>query len=164
MSRRSGELCRHPPTWVSVLGNGGFWPVAVMDFKTSPGRKNPEKIAELGENEKGFDRLTGSAATLPHTVAFLAGRRPNEAFAGMNAQGWLDMPLSMKFLMLGVFLWADFHVLCCCRASITVKPALERTSSGQVAALSPDSRSAKPLPLRRHKYMRIELRSLSPAS
>jgi hypothetical protein len=152
MNRRSGELCRHPPTWLSVLGNGGFWPVAVMDFKTNPGRAQPDKIEELGENEKRFDRLASSVATLPHTVAFLAGRRSNQAFAGINSQGWLDMPLSMKFLMLGVFLWAGFHVLCCCRASLTVKPAYRahfvRPSCCSIPGLSKCEAGA----LRRHKY------------
>jgi hypothetical protein len=152
MNRRSGELCRHPATWVSVLGNGGFWPVAVMDFKTNPGRANPESIEELGQNEKRFDRLTGSLATLPHTIAFLAGRRSNQAFAGMNSQGWLDMPLSMKFLMLGVFLWASFHLVCCCRASITVKPAYRahfvRPGCSSIAEQSKCEVAA----LRRHRY------------
>jgi hypothetical protein len=152
MNRRSGELCRHPPTWLSVLGNGGFWPVAVMDFKTNPGGEKREQIEELGDTEQGFDRLTRSAATLPHTIAFLAGRRSNQAFADVNSQGWLDMPLSMKFLMLGVFLWASFHVLCCCRASITVKPAYRAHFVRPGCSSIPGQSKCEAVALRRHKY------------
>jgi hypothetical protein len=152
MNRRNGEPCRHPPTWLSVLGNDGFWPVAVMDFTTNPGHEKREPIEELGDKENGFDWLISSVATLPHTIAFLAGRRPNQAFADVNSRGWLDMPVSMKFLMLGVFLWASFHLACCCRASITVKPAYRahfvRPSCSSIAEQS----KCEVLALRHHKY------------
>jgi hypothetical protein len=117
------EPCHHPPTWLSVLGNGGFWPVAVMDFPTDPGSQNPPPIPELGKKEALPHRLWHSVTSIGKSIVFLFGGYSQQQSAASMPHEWLDMPLSMKLLMLvGVF-WAAFHANCCCRASITAKPA-----------------------------------------
>jgi hypothetical protein len=110
--------CHHPPTWISVLGNGGFWPVAVLDFPidlTQP-RKPPRRDALSA-------RLWHSVTAIGTSIAFLFGYDHGRQAAGRVPQAWLPMPLSMRLLMLAGVIWAAFHALCCCRASITVKPA-----------------------------------------
>jgi hypothetical protein len=121
MNKRSD--CKRPPTWLSVLGNGGFWPVAVLDFPTCVGCKNPPRIPQLGETETPFDRLWHSITSSFASIAFLLGINPGSGSAGGAAQAWLPMPASMKFLMFAGLFWATFHAVCCSRASITVKPA-----------------------------------------
>jgi hypothetical protein len=121
MNKRSA--CNRPPTWLSVLGNGGFWPVAVLDFPTCVGCRNPPRIPVLGETETPSDRLWHSMTSSLAGMAFLFGINPGSASAGGAAQSLLPMPPSMKFLMFGGLFWATFHAFCCSRASITVKPA-----------------------------------------
>jgi hypothetical protein len=112
--------CRHPPTWLSVLGDGGFWPVAAMDFPTDLGVKDPPPIHDLGEREPLPTRIWHTFRSIYWSVTFfLAGK----GVASDMPQAWLPMPPSMKLLMLAGLFWAVFHALCCCRASITVKPA-----------------------------------------
>jgi hypothetical protein len=151
MSNSSGD-CHHPPTWLSVLGNGGFWPVAVMDFKTKPGLADPDRIPELGDNETRSDRLRRAAASLPNTISFLLGRRTGQAFAGNNSQALLEMPLSMKLLMLGIFLWACFHLVCCCGASVTVKPAYRAHFVRPSCSSIPDQSECDAVALSHHRY------------
>ncbi len=110
--------CRHPPTWLSVLGNGGFWPVAVLDFPINLKQpRKPPKPDPLGA------RLWHSVTSIGTSIGFLFGFHRDRQAAGPTPQAWLPMPLSMRLLMLAGVLWAAFHALCCCRASITVKPA-----------------------------------------
>ncbi len=110
--------CRHPPTWLSVLGNGGFWPVAVLDFPVDLKQPRiPPKPDPLSA------RLWHSVTSIGTSIAFLFGCHRDRQAAGPMPQAWLPMPLSMRLLMLAGVFWAAFHTLCCCRASITVKPA-----------------------------------------
>jgi hypothetical protein len=112
--------CRHPPTWLSVLGDGGFWPVAAMDFPTDLGKKNPPTVPDLNEKELLTMRVWHSLTSICASVAFFF---TGTGVAGDMPQAWLAMPPSMKLLMLAGLFWAFFHALCCGRASITVKPA-----------------------------------------
>jgi hypothetical protein len=112
--------CRHPPTWLSVLGDGGFWPVAVMDFPTDLGSKDPPAIPDLKEKETLQARIWHSLTSICWSVAFFFA---GQGLTGGMPQAWLGMPPSMRLLMLAGLFWAVFHALCCCRASITVKPA-----------------------------------------
>jgi hypothetical protein len=114
------EPCRHPPTWLSVLGDGGFWPVAVMDFPTNLGSKDPPDIPDLKEKETLPTRMWHTFTSIYWSVTFFFG---GQGLTGSMPQAWLGMPPSMKLLMLAGLFWAVFHALCCCRASITVKPA-----------------------------------------
>jgi hypothetical protein len=118
-----GSDCNRPPTWLSVLGNGGFWPVAALDYPTCVGCENPEGIPQLGETEGPFGRLWHSITSIFASIAFLLGINPGSGSAGGAAQAWLPMPPSMKLLMFAGLFWAIFHAVCCSRASITVKPA-----------------------------------------
>jgi hypothetical protein len=117
----SDEPCHHPPTWLSVLGNGGFWPVAVMDFPIDPGSR--QQTAAPGEWDALVSQLRHSVTSIFRSIAFLFGADYGHQSASGMPQAWPDMPLSMKFLMLAGVLWAGFHAVCCCRASITAKPA-----------------------------------------
>ena len=117
------ERCHHPPTWLSVVGNGGFWPVAVMDFPTEVGSTNPRPLAELGELETPSSLLRRSVTSIFKSIAFLFGADCAHESAGTVPEAWLGMPLSMKFLMLAGLFWAAFHAHCCCRGSITARPA-----------------------------------------
>ncbi len=118
-----GRNCNRPPTWLSVLGNGGFWPVATLDYPTCIGCENPGGIPQLGETETPFGRLWHSITSIFASIAFLLGINPVSGSAGGAAQAWLPMPPSMKLLMFAGLFWAIFHAVCCSRASITVKPA-----------------------------------------
>lgn len=132
--------CPIPPTWLSVLGNGGFWPVAVLDYPTCIGCENPPGIPELGEGETISGRLRHSVTSIFSSIAFLVGANPRDGSVASGRKAWLSMPLSMKLLMLAVLFWAVFHALCCSRASITVKPAhrayFVRPSYNQVRPLT----------------------------
>jgi hypothetical protein len=113
--------CRHPPTWLSVLGDGGFWPVAAMDYPTDLGNKSPPPIPDLREKEPLLTRIKHCFTSIYSSVAFfLTG---TGVAAGAPPDAWLAMPPGMKLLMLLGLFWAVFHALCCARASITVKPA-----------------------------------------
>jgi hypothetical protein len=118
-----GSDCNRPPTWLSVLGKGGFWTVAVLDYPTCVGCENPPKIPQLGEAETRFGMLWHSITSIFASFAFLLGIHPGSGSAGAAAQAWLPMPQSMKLLMFAGLFWAIFHAVCCSRASITVKPA-----------------------------------------
>jgi hypothetical protein len=123
MNRQDRGDCRYPPTWLSALGNGGFWPVAVLDFPTCVGCPRPPPIRELGETETLSSGLRHSITSIFSSIAFLLGIKPNDGSAGAAPQAWLPMPPSMKLLLFAGLFWAIFHALCCCRASLTVKPA-----------------------------------------
>jgi hypothetical protein len=114
------DPCRHPPTWLSVLGDGGFWPVAAMDFPTYLGSDKPPPVPDLHEKEPLGTRILHSLTSIRASVAFLFN---GHGAASDMPRAWLPMPPSMKLLMLAGLFWAIFHALCCCRASITVKPA-----------------------------------------
>jgi hypothetical protein len=118
----AGRACRYPPTWLSVLGNGGFWPVAVMNYPTRVGNPRPPLIAELGEKENRFCRLRQSISSIGWSLGFLFGRKPSGGSIG-STQPWLPMPPSMQLLIFATLLWAIFHAICCSGASITVRPA-----------------------------------------
>ena len=118
-----GSDCNRPPTWLTVLGKGGFWPVAALDYPTCVGCENPPHIPQLGETETRFGMLWHSITSIFASIAFLLGINPGNGSAGGAAQAWLPMPPSMKFLMFAGLFWAIFHAVCCSRASITVKPA-----------------------------------------
>jgi hypothetical protein len=115
--------CRHPPTWLSVLGNGGFWPVAVLDFPVDLGLTPPQLVPELGQTQTRGGRLGQSMTSMFTSIVFLFGGDASHQSAGSMPHAWLPMPLSMKLLMLAGVFWAAFHALCCCRASNTVNPA-----------------------------------------
>jgi hypothetical protein len=122
MNQPDTRDCRYPPTWLSALGDGGFWPVAVLDFPTQVGYFNPPPIRELGEQETIFSRLQHSITSIFSSIAFLLAIKPSGSAGGVP-QAWLPMPPSMKLLLFAGLFWAIFHALCCCRASLTVKPA-----------------------------------------
>ena len=112
--------CHHPPTWISVLGNGGFWPVAALDFPTDVGRSPPPAIPDLNENLDLRSRFSDSIRSIGTSLSFFFR---GHGVASNMPEAWLPMPPSMKLLLLAGLLWALFHAHCCCRASITVKPA-----------------------------------------
>ena len=123
MNQQDAGNCRFPPTWLSALGDGGFWPVAVLDFPTCVGCPNPPPIPELGETETLLTRLQHSITSVFSSIAFLLAIKPSNGSAGAAPQAWLPMPPSMQLLLFAGLFWAIFHALCCCRASLTVKPA-----------------------------------------
>ena len=98
------DPCRHPPTWLSVLGDGGFWPVAVMDFPTDLGSKNPPDIPDLKEKENLRTRMWHSLTSIYWSVTFFVA---GQGLAGGTPQAWMGMPPSMKLLMLAGLFWAD---------------------------------------------------------
>jgi len=107
-SYRSFEAQR-PSVWLSVLGRDGFWPVAALNG--------------LGTEENGEEAKPGlgTAKSWWHLVSTVFPRDASEA----DHQGrpeWPPMPISMKICLLTVFLLAAFHLHCCWRPSVTVKP------------------------------------------
>jgi hypothetical protein len=112
--------CHHPATWISVLGNGGFWPVAALDFPTDVGKSPPPGIPDLDENRNLWGRFLHSIGSVGTSLSFFF---MGHGVASDMPQAWPPMPPSMKLLLLAGLLWALFHAHCCCRASITVKPA-----------------------------------------
>ncbi len=118
--KRANDQGRRPPTWLSVLGNGGFWPVAALDLAIEP-RRDPE--SDTGSLKKTLARIKHSLSSLSSSIVFLLGFRAAKASAGGDEQRWPEMPLSMNLCLLGGLFWAVFHAICCSRPSITVKPS-----------------------------------------
>jgi hypothetical protein len=88
-----------PSIWLSVLGRDGFWPVAALKDKDVQEPPVPR-----------WRRIT----------AILWPVRSEAAYQGWPE--WPPMPLSMKLCLLSFFGLAGFHLYCCARPSITVKP------------------------------------------
>lgn len=110
---------QRPAVWLSVLGRDGFWPVAALDEKSMP--KNPPSMP---------DRVGHALVSLPNDLKFLFAH--GESPSGQDEAGgpaylpehgrWPPMPLSMKLCLLAMLIWACFHIHCCMRPSLTVKP------------------------------------------
>jgi hypothetical protein len=100
---------RRPSVWLSVLGRDGFWPVAAL--RTPRDEPDPSLSKDVWETLRSWAHLF--ATLFPFVVS------------GADHTGWPDwppMPLSMKLCLLWFFVLAGFHLHCCARPSITVKP------------------------------------------
>jgi hypothetical protein len=101
---------RRPAIWLSVLGRDGFWPVAAFNVPSE----------DTGPAD-------GKAESVCHRIVALFEmweHRVKNCFKA-DDEGWPEwppMPISMKICLLGVFLLAAFHLHCCWRPSVTVKP------------------------------------------
>lgn len=112
--------CAHPPTWLSVLGDGGFWPIAAMDFPTDLGKPGPQPIPDLNQTNKDGNRWNRSI----HSIAFSGRALLTAGGDAFNSkQAWPEISTSMQLALLLSFVWACYHTLCCLRGSVTAKPA-----------------------------------------
>jgi hypothetical protein len=75
-----------PNTWLTVLGNNGFSPVASL----------------------------GPVSIDPDPPSCSCVRVPEDK--------WPEVPMGMNLALLMVLGWSIFHAVCCCSASITVRP------------------------------------------
>ena len=118
----TGSGCTPPPLiWLSVLGNGGFWPISALDDITEPA---PPSLQSTSRSSNFIYLLLHSFASMKDSIAFILGLRTNQAAAVPGQERrWLPMPLIMKLCLAALFLWAGFHAFSCSRGSITVKPA-----------------------------------------
>jgi len=110
-----GDQNNRPLTWLSVLGNDGFWPVAALDDPTDP--PSPDKTAT---------KVCPSIAFF-HTVMYIfLAPFPNSSstspFTRKKEVRWPFIPLSLKITIILLLLWSVFHAWCCMSPSITVKP------------------------------------------
>ncbi len=130
-ARRDG--CTQPPTYLSVLGNGGFWPVAAIPYtKQYPQdpEVSPKTVAEagaqLGPSWSGVTKpyLPPAGYDLAHPERYGTTVASSDANALLASQEkvWLGMPLSMKLCLLALLVVAIFHAICCSLPSVTVRP------------------------------------------
>jgi len=97
------QSCHSPVLWISVLGTDRLWPVASLEGEITP--------------------PSYSLATLLHPLQSITGqflRRPS--LYSLNSYRLPYVPLSMNVCLFAVLAWALFHLSCCIRPSITVKP------------------------------------------
>jgi len=109
--RNTKAGCHQPITWLSVLGNSGFLPVASLDDK---------KKTHVFTNDAFFE-----ASLTPETSSRLLNipwQIITGPFAPNQDDRWPFVPLSMDLAIVATLLWAAFHAVCAWRASITVKP------------------------------------------
>ena len=100
-----------PPAWLSVLGRDDFWPLAAM---------NDESLRDQGR--KSF--LTIAPEVGSSLVNVLTLGRSNPASRTTAHPSLLGaMPLSLRIVLLSLFLWSLFNFVCCCFPSITAKPS-----------------------------------------
>ncbi|MGB8885994.1 MAG: hypothetical protein WCC87_04680 [Candidatus Korobacteraceae bacterium] len=93
-----------PPTWLSVVGNGQFWPVAALDENTL------------------YRQLKTGRRIRPENIDPIPGVSPR-AITGAQCQAvFLTLPLPMRICLLLSFLWAGWHFYCCYRGSQTASP------------------------------------------
>ena len=91
-----------PATWLSVIGENRFWPVAALtDTENKDKREDPQLWAKQGgqESEQSKDKRASEP-----------GGRP-------------EIPLEMKAFFLILVGFALFHAWCCWSGSYTAKPA-----------------------------------------
>ena len=123
-----------PPTWISVLGRDGFWPIAALTDTNNPEwQANP--LAELGKTQsqtswqewsqwslrqivKAGESLISLGRVIVLSVFFW--KESSAPYPGGGA--WPEMPLAMKLCLVCILAWAAFHLYCCARPSLTVKP------------------------------------------
>ena len=139
--------CR-PVTWLTVLGNNGFWPIAALDWIPPPARIPERKPPTVLEQLQGtVAAVAREILTAPGKVARSAWTETRGFFSPFDLYGLRAMedaarrapadmgtgealpggklpyvPLSMNMALLAVMAWTCFHVFCCCSPSITVKP------------------------------------------
>ena len=98
-----------PPTWLSVVGNGQLWPVAVLDPRTLVSETNQQRhplvpcISPCGKPPTG--RAVLSQGTLPYAFT-------NAKFQEPELLG-LHLPLSSFVCCLVVTAWFSWHFFCC---------------------------------------------------
>jgi hypothetical protein len=116
---------RRPPTWLSVLGRDGFWPVAALprtDEANSGGTAAGTATDATGEIAYTPPTLSERTADALSAWRYLFRLKNSEAdYAGWPE--WPPMPLNMKVFLLLMLLWAIFHLQCCALPSLMVKPA-----------------------------------------
>jgi hypothetical protein len=122
VDKETASGCGQPPVWLSVLGNGGFWPVTALDYVTLA----PSDVEERGHRPSAafrrvLKRVARAFQSIGDSVYFCLWPT-KAAIAGGDPYRWLDMPLSMKLTLVAVLFWAIFHLFCCARPSVTVKP------------------------------------------
>jgi len=90
-----------PVSWLSVLGNDGFSPIASL-------QDDPPYPLPWSQSIKGVVRSPF------HILGII--------FTPASADPWPRVPLSFNICIFAMLLWAAFHAVCCARPSITVKP------------------------------------------
>ncbi len=108
-----------PVTWLSVLGHGGFWPVAALD--STGGRVAPPPSKARARLRALSVRLGLAMLCIEKMVVRVILFNPDSA-ADYPRYYWPDMPISMRTCMFVVLLWVLFHLYCCIRPSLTLKP------------------------------------------
>lgn len=99
-----------PPTWLSVVGNGQFWPVAALDASTL--LHEPSKpLPFLNPKELRPEDLRPAQGTLHKAVT-------NAKYHAAS----LVLPLPMRICFLVSLLWAVWHLYCCYSGSQTASP------------------------------------------
>jgi hypothetical protein len=102
-SDKQKPSCHQPPTWIAVLGRGGYWPVADMGA--------PEANCRRCEHIFGIVK----------SIFFLRILREHYAESELTTRG-LAIPASLTITLIVVFLWSIFHLWCCSNPTITLKP------------------------------------------
>ncbi len=110
--------CHAPPTWLAVLGNGGFWPVAALSAPLGGWPAEQSRTAA----ETLRLRLARTVASVSNEVTLLWRPGSPANVADGDAERWVDMPLSMKLCLTAILCWAGLHLAWCYRPSVTVKP------------------------------------------
>ena len=118
-----------PPTWLSVLGNGEIWPVAIIDEDLLPARPNPPKLSGAS-----WQRLL-SAGLYYVSIVYFGGQKESPAkppersalapaYTGATIQQahLLFLPLPTRFCFSIAFVWCLFHLYACWTGSQTGYP------------------------------------------
>jgi hypothetical protein len=115
------DTSRRPAIWLSVLGRDGFWPVAAFNAPLDIEVPKAEIPASKRHAVRDFfESRWDFFATLFQSWKHRFKKRFEADYEGWPE--WPPMPISMKICLLGVFLLAVFHLHCCWKPSITVKP------------------------------------------
>ena len=96
-------FCGRPPTWIAVLGRGGYWPVANMGIR--------ETKCWRCEHIFGIVK----------SVFFLRILRGRDQGDDLIPRG-LPIPSSLTITLVILSLWSFFHLWCCSNPTITLKP------------------------------------------
>jgi hypothetical protein len=89
-----------PPTWLSVVGSGQLWPVAVLDDKTLTGSNGQRNSPDASPVNSSMPEPPGS--TLPYAAT---GVKPHPA--------QFLLPYSMFVCCVLILSWACWHFFCC---------------------------------------------------
>jgi hypothetical protein len=123
---RACASARRPSTWLSVLGRDGFWPVAALNPVTLP--QTPPQSSRIG-------KFMDAVISLPRDLLYLLPPWWGYPINTPSNIHWPPMPLTMKFCLVAILVWAGFHFMCCLRPSLTVKPG-HRAHFARVPGLS----------------------------